>query len=95
MCLHEIIDDTKWRKKEGLILKLDFEKAYDKINWNFILECLAQRGFPAKWCLWVKDVMSSGTLSVKVNDRLGAYFKSGKGVRQRGSFIPPPVQYSC
>jgi hypothetical protein len=31
-------------KKEGLILKLDFEKAYDKINWNFILECLAQRG---------------------------------------------------
>jgi len=32
MCLHEIIDDTKWRKKEGLILKLDFEKVYDNIN---------------------------------------------------------------
>jgi len=40
-------------------------------------------------------VMSSGTLSVNVNDRLGAYFKSGKGVRQRDPLSPPPVQYSC
>jgi hypothetical protein len=32
MCLHEILHDTSVKKKEGLILKLDFEKAYDKIN---------------------------------------------------------------
>ena len=35
LCLHEILHDTRIKKKEGLILKLDFEKAYDKINWNF------------------------------------------------------------
>ena len=32
MCLHEIIHETKRRKKIGIILKLDFEKAYDKVN---------------------------------------------------------------
>jgi hypothetical protein len=32
--------------------------------------------------------MSSGTLSVKVNDRLGAYFKSEKGVRQGDPLSP-------
>jgi hypothetical protein len=32
MCLHEILHDTKIRNEIGVILKLDFEKAYDKVN---------------------------------------------------------------
>jgi hypothetical protein len=32
LSLHEILHDTKRKKKDGIILKLDFEKAYDKIN---------------------------------------------------------------
>lgn len=34
MSLHEILHDTKQKGKDGLILKLGFEKAYDKINWK-------------------------------------------------------------
>jgi len=45
MCLSEILHDTRQKKIEGLILKLDFEKAYDKISWNFLMDCLRQRGF--------------------------------------------------
>ena len=33
MVLHEILHDTKVKKKDGLVLKLDFEKTYDKIYW--------------------------------------------------------------
>lgn len=88
MCLHEILHDTKARKKDGIILKLDFEKAYDKINWDFIMECLKQRGFCEKWCKWIWEVMTSGTLSVKVNSGLGSYFKCGKGVRQGDPLSP-------
>ena len=32
MSLHEILHDTKVKKKDGLVLKLDFEKTYDKIS---------------------------------------------------------------
>jgi len=88
MSLHEVIHDTKVKKKDGLVLKLDFEKAYDKISWKFLFECLSQRGFPEKWCIWIKEVVTSGTLSVKVNDMVGPYFTSGKGVRQGDPLSP-------
>lgn len=55
LCLHEILHNTKARKKDGLILKLDFEKAYDKISWDFLAECLRQRSFNEKWCMWIWD----------------------------------------
>lgn len=88
MCLHEILHDTKIRKKDGIILKLDFEKAYDKISWSFLMECLRQRGFCDKWCNWIQEIVTSGTLSVKVNGGKGDYFKCGKGIRQ-GPPSPP------
>ena len=55
MILHEIIHDTKVKKKDSLVLKLDFEKAYDKINWDFLFDCLSQRGFPERWCNWIRS----------------------------------------
>ena len=33
MSLHEILHYTHIRKKVGIVSKLDFEKAYDKVNW--------------------------------------------------------------
>ena len=45
MSLHEILHETKRRKEVGIILKLDFEKAYDKVNWNFLFDCLLHWGF--------------------------------------------------
>ena len=32
MCLHEILHETKRRNEVGVVLKLDFEKTYDKVN---------------------------------------------------------------
>ena len=88
MSLHEILHDTKIRGENGLVLKLDFEKAYDKINWNFLKKCFEQRGFGKRWCDWIWAVMTSGTLNVKVNDSLGHYFMCGKGVRQGDPLSP-------
>jgi hypothetical protein len=88
LCLHEILHDTRVRKKDGIVLKLDFEKAYDKINWDFLFEVLKQRGFSETWCRWLRTVVCGGTLSVKVNGNMGSYFKSGKGVRQGDPLSP-------
>ena len=52
----------KLREKNevGVVLKLDFEKAYDKVNWNFMFECLSQWGFCATWCDWIRKVVIGG-----------------------------------
>ena len=88
MALHEVMHETKRKRKSGLILKLDFEKAYDKVDWVFLLNSVRQRGFDEKWCGWIKQVISGGTVSVKLNNQIGPYFVSHKGVRQGDPLSP-------
>ena len=88
MILHEILHETKRRKQMGIVLKLDFEKAYDKVKWRFLFQCLSTRGFCRVWCDWIKRVVSGGTVSVKLNNLIGPYIKSHKGVRQGDPLSP-------
>jgi hypothetical protein len=37
---HEIIHEVHRKKEQGLVLKIDYEKAYDKVNLDFIFEIL-------------------------------------------------------
>lgn len=62
MALHEILHETKRKKEIGIVLKLDFEKAYDKVDWNFLFDCLKLRGFCERWCDWIRKVVMGGTV---------------------------------
>jgi hypothetical protein len=42
---HEIIHDVHSKKEQVLVLKLDFKKAYDRVDWSFLDKILLQRGF--------------------------------------------------
>ena len=56
--LQEVLHDLKSSKKEGIILKLDFEKAYDRVSWNFLEEVLLKKGFSFTWvCLKLSKVV--------------------------------------
>jgi hypothetical protein len=88
LSLHELLNYTHVKKHCGIVLKLDFEKAYDKVNWEYLLECHKIRGFNEKWCCWVKQSLVGGTVSVKLNNEMGPYFQSAKGVRQGDPLAP-------
>jgi len=86
--LHETIHELHTKKLNGVIFKVDFEKAYDKVKWNFVQQTLQMKGFPPKWCRWVENFISRGSVSIKVNDDIGHYFQTKKGVRQGDPFSP-------
>jgi hypothetical protein len=88
LALHEILHETKLKRKIGVVLKLNFEKAYDKVNWNFLLQCLNKSGFSETWCEWIRMVLHNGIVSVKQNNEIRPYFTSHKGVRQGDPLSP-------
>lgn len=47
--LHEVVLELRCKKQRGLILKIDFEKAYDKVKWKFLEEVMILKGFPDIW----------------------------------------------
>ncbi|XP_021975486.1 uncharacterized protein LOC110870609 [Helianthus annuus] len=49
---------TKFKKKV-FFLKIDFEKAYDNVNWKFLISIMEQMGFPSRWCKWIKGCVES------------------------------------
>ena len=63
----EIIHHWKKGKEGGLIVKLDFEKAYDSVDHTFLDDLLRDMGFGSKWRLWMRYCISTPLLSVLVN----------------------------
>ena len=66
----------------GVILKIDFEKAYDKVNWSFLQQTLRMKCFSSEWCALIDSFVLGGSVAIKVNDDTGRYFQTKKGFRQ-------------
>jgi hypothetical protein len=45
---HEIIHEAATNNRKGLVLKLDYKHAYDRVNCHFLEEMLVTRGFGSK-----------------------------------------------
>jgi hypothetical protein len=52
--LHKSIHELQRKKLDGVILKLDFEKAYDKVKWKFLQQAMHMKGFSPSWCAWIQ-----------------------------------------
>jgi hypothetical protein len=55
--LHETIHELHRKKESGGILKIDFDKAYDKVKWPFVKQVLKMKGFSNKWCKWMDTII--------------------------------------
>jgi hypothetical protein len=75
------------QKEPDVVIKLDYEKAYDKISIDFLLEVLKLRGFGERWVGWIKKIVIGGSVSVLANGEKSTTFKTGKGLRQ-GTLCP-------
>ena len=74
--LHEMLHKMHRKKKSGVVLKLDFEKACDMVKWSFVQQVLRMKGFSPTWCDWIDQVMTKGVVGIKVNEDIGHYFQT-------------------
>lgn len=77
--LHETVHELHRKKLNGVILKIDFEKAYDKVKWSFLQQTLRMKGFSDEWCALINSFVSGGSVAIKVNVDVGKYFQTKKG----------------
>lgn len=55
----ECVDSRLKGDERGVMCKLDIEKAYDHVNWDFLMNLLRQMGFGEKWLGWIMFCIST------------------------------------
>ncbi|PNY14141.1 cysteine-rich receptor-like protein kinase [Trifolium pratense] len=86
--VNEVIDFAKKAGKKCLIFKVDFEKAYDSVDWSFLDYMLGRFGFNVKWRAWMKACICSGSMSVLVNGSPTEEISIKRGLKQGDSLAP-------
>jgi hypothetical protein len=86
---HEVVHSIHKSKEPGIILKSDYEKTYDRMDIDFLIEILNKdRGFGEEWIGWIKSIVIGGSVSVLTNGEESPTFKTGKGLKQWDTLSP-------
>ena len=85
---NEVVEEGRKHNKTGMIFKIDFEKAYDHVEWSFVDDVLVRKGFGAKWRRWINGCLHSTNFSIMMNGKPRGKFKASRGVRQGEPLSP-------
>nr|GEX99612.1 RNA-directed DNA polymerase, eukaryota [Tanacetum cinerariifolium] len=86
--LNEIMQWCKRKKKQTLVFKVDFEKAYDSVRWDFLDDILGKFGFGEKWRRWIQGCLKSSRGSIIINGSPTDDFQFSKGLKQGDPLSP-------
>ena len=84
---NEIVDEKRQSGEEGVVFKIDFEKAYGHVKWDFVDHVLEKKGFSSKWRSWMRDCLSSVSYAILVNGNAKGWVKASRELRQ-GDLYP-------
>ncbi|GKD78479.1 RNA-directed DNA polymerase, eukaryota, partial [Tanacetum coccineum] len=80
--LNELLSWCKFKKLNGMIFKVDFEKAFDSVKWDYLDETLKAFGFGLKWRNLISSCLNNTMGSVLINSSPTLEFQFHKGLKQ-------------
>ena len=85
---NEVITWLRKTKKSGVLLKVDFQKAYDMVEWHFLDYVLQQMSFGSIWRAWINSCLATASILVLVNGTPTSPFPMQRGLRQGDPLSP-------
>lgn len=85
---NEVVDEAKKLKKDLLLFKVDFEKAYDSVDWKYLDDVMGKMSFPTLWRKWMRECVTTASAAVLVNGSPTEEFSLARGLRQGDPLSP-------
>ena len=71
-----------------MAIKIDLEKAYDRVNWKFLIQCLREISLPENFIQIIEHCIGSASLQLLWNGGKADVFHASRGVRQGDPMAP-------
>ena len=78
--LHRLRNKRQW-KVGHMVIKLDINKAYDQVEWEFLRNIMLKIGFSATWVDLAMQGMSSSSYSVLINGEPWGFISPSRGIK--------------
>jgi hypothetical protein len=87
---HELFHTMKYKRGGGglMALKLDMEKAFDSMEWSFLLKILTLLGFHPTWINWIGQCITTSSFSILLDGSPYGNYKPTRGIRQGDPLSP-------
>ena len=92
--IYDVLFETKNRNLQGLILSIDFEKAFDTVSWKFIEKTLKYYNFGDSIIKWISIFQKGAESCIIQNGFISEFFYLERGCRQ-GDLISPYIFILC
>ena len=86
--IHLINNIVESKPSHGALVFLDQEKAYNRMDWNFLIKCLIHSKFPKSFISWLENFLKSLNFKVKINDSFSQTIFPSQGLCQGDPLSP-------